>query len=96
MTERRCRQSNDSLATHFRLVGSDSVAEDEPASIDSLAVYTTAKRARSAVGGSDRPVGYVLVDVVDGNAHIEKISVRPNHQGAGAGPTDAPRASLGG
>jgi ribosomal protein S18 acetylase RimI-like enzyme len=30
-------------------------------------------------------VGYVLVDLVDGNAHIEQISVRPECQGAGIG-----------
>jgi GNAT superfamily N-acetyltransferase len=28
-------------------------------------------------------VGYVIVDVVDGQAHIEQISVRPDHQGKG-------------
>jgi GNAT superfamily N-acetyltransferase len=35
------------------------------------------------VGG--RPVDYVLVDDLDGLAHIEQVSVRPDHQGRGLG-----------
>ena len=27
----------------------------------------------------DRPVGYLLVDAVDGAAHIEQVSVHPDH-----------------
>lgn len=41
---------------------------------------------RPVVGGRrphDFPIGYVLVDVVDGCAHVEQVSVLPNHQGAG-------------
>jgi GNAT superfamily N-acetyltransferase len=30
-------------------------------------------------------VGYVLLDVVDGCAHVEQVSVHPDHQGAGVG-----------
>ena len=33
----------------------------------------------------DRPVGYVIVDDIDGNAHIEQVSVLPDRQGAGVG-----------
>ncbi|HEY5335370.1 MAG TPA: GNAT family N-acetyltransferase [Mycobacteriales bacterium] len=38
-----------------------------------------------AVAG-DRPVGYVLVDLVDGAAHVEQVSVDPTYgrQGVGA------------
>jgi GNAT superfamily N-acetyltransferase len=31
------------------------------------------------------PLGYVIVDRVDGNAHVEQVSVRPDHQGVGVG-----------
>lgn len=31
------------------------------------------------------PVGYILVDVVDDAAHIEQVSVAPDHQGRGLG-----------
>ena len=30
-------------------------------------------------------MGYVVVDVVDGCAHVEQVSVRPDHQGTGVG-----------
>ena len=36
-------------------------------------------------GDGRRGVGYVLVDVVDDCAHIEQVSVRPDHQGEGVG-----------
>ena len=44
-------------------------------------------RARSwvALAEGDTPIGYVLVDHVDGCAHIEQISVLPDRQGAGVG-----------
>ncbi|HZX53739.1 MAG TPA: GNAT family N-acetyltransferase, partial [Ilumatobacteraceae bacterium] len=29
--------------------------------------------------------GYVVVDIVDGNAHIEQVSVHPSRQGEGIG-----------
>jgi GNAT superfamily N-acetyltransferase len=38
-----------------------------------------------AVGVDGRPVGYVLAEVVDGNAHVEQVSVEPAHQGMGIG-----------
>jgi GNAT superfamily N-acetyltransferase len=69
----------------FREVGMDAVADDEPASVEVLAEYAIAGRSWVAVDDADRPVGYVLVDIVDGDAHIEQISVRPDHQGEGIG-----------
>ena len=69
----------------FRNVGLAVVADDEPPALDELASY--AKRGRSwvAVGNSGEPLGYVIVDDVDGNAHVEQVSVRPEHQGLGVG-----------
>jgi GNAT superfamily N-acetyltransferase len=69
----------------FRSVGLDSVADDEPDSIEVLGDYAIAGRGWVAVDGSDCPVGYAVVDVLDGGAHIEQISVRPDHQGVGVG-----------
>ena len=69
----------------FRTVGMDNVADDEPASLESLAAYSAAGRAWAATDDADVPVGYVLVDVVDGNAHIEQVSVLPERQGQGVG-----------
>jgi len=69
----------------FRSVGLGGVADHEPASVDELAAYAAGGRSWVAVDDDDRPVGYVVVDVVDGNAHVEQVSVRPDHQGVGVG-----------
>lgn len=71
----------------FRDVGLPEVADDEPPSVEQLARYARAGRSLVAVDDTDAPIGYVLVDVVDGNAHAEQVSVRPDHQGAGVGRT---------
>lgn len=68
----------------FRDVGQPEVADHEPASVDVLAGYATDGRSWVAVD-ADSVIGYVLVDVVDGNAHVEQVSVLPDHQGAGVG-----------
>lgn len=69
----------------FREHGLDHVADDEPFSVEVLAVYAAGGRAWVAVDDSDRPVGYVLVDVVDGCGHIEQVTVVPHRQGQGIG-----------
>src|SRR5207244_2515521 len=42
-------------------------------------------RAWVATDADDTPIAYILVDVVDGNAHIEQVSVRPDCSGRGIG-----------
>jgi GNAT superfamily N-acetyltransferase len=72
----------------FRDVGLEAIADDEPPGLDTLAGYATDDRAWVATDETDEagaPIGYTLVDVVDDCAHIEQISVRPDHQGAGVG-----------
>ena len=69
----------------FRDVGLPAVADHEPASIETLVRYAEHGRSWVATGASDVPIGYVLVDVVDGSAHIAQVSVRPDHQGTGVG-----------
>ena len=69
----------------FREVGLGAIADHEPDSIDGLAAYAAAGRSWVAVDAAGRAVGYVVVDVVDGNAHIEQVTVRPESQGAGVG-----------
>jgi GNAT superfamily N-acetyltransferase len=71
----------------FRDVGLPDVADAEPPALGVLARYATGERCWVAVDDGDRPIGYVLVDRVDGNAHIEQMSVRPDRQGAGVGRT---------
>ena len=69
----------------FREVGLGDIADHEPDSVEALAAYALAGRSWVAVDDADRRIGYIVVDVVDGNAHIEQVSVRPDAQGAGVG-----------
>ena len=69
----------------FHEVGLGSVADAEPASVDTLTAYALAGRSWVALDGDSCPVGYAIADVVDDNAHLEQISVHPDHQGQGVG-----------
>jgi GNAT superfamily N-acetyltransferase len=70
----------------FREVGYAGVADDEPFTADELAPYAGDGRGWVAIDGErGQPVGYVLVDVVDDNAHVEQVTVHPDHQGRGIG-----------
>jgi GNAT superfamily N-acetyltransferase len=60
----------------FADIGMTFVAEDEPPSTETLLEY--ARAGRAWVWG-ERPVAYLIADVVDGNAHLEQVSVHPSH-----------------
>jgi hypothetical protein len=47
-------------------------ADDEPATMAELAPFADDGRAWVFADADDRPVAYLLVDVVDGEAHIER------------------------
>jgi GNAT superfamily N-acetyltransferase len=65
-------------------VGLPEIAAHEPSSVDELAAYMEAGRAWVVVEG-DVPVGYALVDFVDDAAHLEQLSVHPDHGRRGRG-----------
>ena len=69
----------------FVAVGLPEIAEQEPEEVEDLAHFLAAGRAFVIVEG-DVPVGYALVDIVDGQAHLEQLSVRPEcgRRGLGA------------
>jgi GNAT superfamily N-acetyltransferase len=69
----------------FRAVGMPEIAEDEPFPLDVLAGYRRDGRAWVAVSDSDRPVAYLLADPVDGNLHVEQVSVHPDSARRGVG-----------
>jgi GNAT superfamily N-acetyltransferase len=69
----------------FGGVGLAAVAEDAPPSAEDLAGYIDAGRAWVHEEGADGAVGYLLLAVVDGNAHIDQVSVVPAHAGRGVG-----------
>lgn len=63
----------------FRDVGMDLVADDAPPALAVLRRFRRGGGLRVAADvADDRPVAYVLVEPVDGNAHIEQISVHPD------------------
>ncbi len=69
----------------FHEVGLHDVAAAEPTSVDELARYAEAGRSWTVVTTDDEPLGYVIVRIVDGQTHIEQISVLPQYQGKGLG-----------
>ncbi len=69
---------------HFRALGMDLVADDDPPSAAELTRYIDSDRAWVVVA-EDQPVGYLTYDPVDGPWHIEQVSVEPRHAGHGLG-----------
>jgi GNAT superfamily N-acetyltransferase len=66
----------------FRDLGMAAIADDEPFTLAELTIY---QRAGRAWVYGDPPVSYVLVDEIDGYAHIEQVSVHPGHSRQGIG-----------
>jgi GNAT superfamily N-acetyltransferase len=69
----------------FRDLGMDAVADDDPGSVEELVSYAETDRGLVAVDSEDRPVGYLLLDVVDSVGHIAQVSVHPDHTRQGIG-----------
>ncbi|MEV6876968.1 GNAT family N-acetyltransferase [Amycolatopsis sp. NPDC051128] len=69
----------------FRDVGMTAIADDDPGSVAELAKYQADGRAWVSVDDGDRPVAYLVAEVVDGHAHVEQVSVRPSHARRGLG-----------
>ncbi|MBH0777124.1 GNAT family N-acetyltransferase [Nocardia bovistercoris] len=60
----------------FAEIGMLDIAEDEPPSLARLREFADAGRAWVWVDEDDRPVGYLVLGIVDGSAHVEQVSVR--------------------
>jgi GNAT superfamily N-acetyltransferase len=69
----------------FAAVGLADVAAHEPESREALAEYMLAERIWLVADAHDIPVGYAIVDSVDGDAHLEQLSVVPEHGRRGLG-----------
>jgi ribosomal protein S18 acetylase RimI-like enzyme len=69
----------------FHDVGMPEIADDEPLPVDELARYAQAGSAWVAVDAADAPVAYLIADRVDGNLHIEQVSVHPDSARRGIG-----------
>jgi GNAT superfamily N-acetyltransferase len=69
----------------FRALDMAAIADDDPGSVEELAAYQAGGRAWVSVDDADRPVAYLIAEVVDGHAHVEQVSVRPSHARRGLG-----------
>lgn len=79
------RELERAAGQQFRDLGMDLVADDDPPSLEELRAFQQDDRALVFADGHDRPVAYLLVEPVDGCAHIEQVSVRPDHAHRGIG-----------
>lgn len=61
------------------------VADDEPPPLDELDRYRRSGRAWVATDPADAPIGYLIADAVDGNLHVEQVSVHPRWARRGVG-----------
>ncbi|MGW6846163.1 GNAT family N-acetyltransferase [Streptomyces sp. NPDC054958] len=69
----------------FRDIGMPEIADDEPPTLDELAAYRRAGLAWVSVGEADVPVAYLIAERVEGNLHVEQVSVHPDHARRGLG-----------
>ncbi|MFD1151493.1 GNAT family N-acetyltransferase [Saccharothrix hoggarensis] len=63
----------------FRDIGMPEIADDDPMPLSTL------EQLHVWVAVDPRPVAWVGVEVVDGAAHVEQISVHPDHSRRGIG-----------
>jgi len=69
----------------FRDIGMPEVADYEPLPLAELAGYQQSGRAWVAVAAAGDPVAYLIAELVDGNVHIEQVSVHPDSARHGRG-----------
>lgn len=69
----------------FRDIGMPEIADDEPLPLEELARCQQAALAWVAADDADIPVAYLIADRVDGNLHVEQVSVHPDSARRGVG-----------
>lgn len=80
----RLRAIEVAAGASFRALGMAAVADDDPPTVTELTGYAEAGPAW-VVEQDGAVAGYLLDDVVDGRAHVEQVSVHPDHAGHGLG-----------
>lgn len=68
----------------FRHIGMPEIADDEPLPLGELARYHHAGLAWVATRPTT-PIAYLIADRVDGNLHVEQVSVHPDNARRGVG-----------
>jgi GNAT superfamily N-acetyltransferase len=79
------QQIENAAGRPFAEIGMHEIANDAPPDRARLEVYQADGRAWMLVDDGDTPIGFVLVDVVDGAAHIEQVSIHPDQARRGLG-----------
>lgn len=69
----------------FREIGMVEIADDEPPPVEELARYVRAGLAWVADDEAGRPVAYLIAEWVDGNLHVEQVTVHPGSARRGVG-----------
>jgi GNAT superfamily N-acetyltransferase len=69
----------------FLDVGMPDVANDDPLDAATMATYVDDGRAWVAIDPAGAPLGYVLALVIDGQGHVEQVSVHPDAGRQGIG-----------
>ncbi|NLT57284.1 MAG: GNAT family N-acetyltransferase [Actinomycetales bacterium] len=69
----------------FRDLGMDAVADDDPLPMPVLAGYQREDLAWVCTDPAGRVVAYLIAELVDGNLHVEQVSVHPDHAHRGLG-----------
>ena len=69
----------------FREVGMERVADAPAPDPQDFGEAHEAGRLLAAVTEADALVGFVRLEIVDATAHVEQLSVLPDHQGRGVG-----------
>ncbi|PZT75141.1 MULTISPECIES: GNAT family N-acetyltransferase [unclassified Streptomyces] len=69
----------------FRDIGMPEIADDEPLPVGELARYRDTGLAWVAANDAGIPVAYLIADRVDGNLHVEQVSVHPDSARRGIG-----------
>lgn len=69
----------------FADAGLQSIADDDPPTTDDLRPHIQAGTIWVAVDELDRPIGYATASVVDGEGHLDQVSVLPSAGGRGVG-----------
>ncbi|MEV4535644.1 GNAT family N-acetyltransferase [Asanoa sp. NPDC049518] len=62
----------------FRDIGMPEIADDEPPTEEDLDAYLQAGTAWVTTI-DDHPIAYLIAEPIDGNLHIEQVSVHPRH-----------------
>ncbi|WP_324643060.1 GNAT family N-acetyltransferase [Pseudarthrobacter sp. LT1] len=81
----RIQEIEIAAAELFRTIGMDAVADDLPPTAEQLNAYFAAGTAWVATDPAVKAIGYILIDGHADWAHIEQVTVHPQHSRRGVG-----------